>query len=258
MFKASPYKLKMFATCPLQYKFTYIDYLAKEYKKAKPYLTMGAHVHNALHDFYEKTKPEERTWERLEELLRTRWRENRKGFTDKEDEKKWGMKALQMLKVYFHKNDVKATPVMLEDYYDLDVDEDLKVLGRIDRADQDEEGLHVIDYKTGKVDEEDSADLQLIVYAMIMANNAKVPVYKASYLYLQTNHWQSINIDEQSYQDAVEKIKEQVEQIKQEKEFAPCINKYCSSCDFLEICPKKAEIEELIKQDKLREYGKSE
>ena len=251
MFKVSPYKLKMFETCPLQYKFTYIDFLSDEYKKAKPYLTMGAHVHNALHDFYDKVKTADRTWEKLEELLRKRWTENRNGFADKEDEKKWGMKALQMLKIYFNKHDVKKTPAMLEDYYDMDVDNDLKVLGRIDRVDKDEEGYHVIDYKTGKFDEEDISDMQLVVYAMIMSHNMKVPVYKASYLYLQNNKWHSINISEDDFQDSVDQIKEKVEKIKQEKEFAPRINKYCKSCDYIEICPKKKEIEEMMEKKEL-------
>jgi len=242
MFKASPYKLKMFATCPLQYKFNYLDFLDKEYKKPKPYLTMGAHVHNALHDFYDKLEPTQRTWENLEKLLKKRWRENRKGFIDREDEKKWGMKALQMLKLYFHKHDIAKTPLMLEDYYDIDISENLKVLGRIDRVDEDAEGLHVIDYKTGKIDEDAEANLQLIIYAMIMAGNTKQPVYKASYLYLQNNVMQSIDIHEEDYDQAVKKIKEQVAKIQQEKEFAPKINKNCKSCDYLEICPKRAEI----------------
>ncbi|MFH0818739.1 MAG: PD-(D/E)XK nuclease family protein [Patescibacteria group bacterium] len=251
MFKASPYKLKMFETCPLQYKYAYIDFLGDKYKKAKPYLTMGAHVHNALHDFYDKLKPEERTWEALEKLLRTRWLENRHGFAGKEDEKKWGMKALQMLKLYINKNDVNKTPVMLEDYYDMDITEDIKILGRIDRIDKEAEGYHVIDYKTGKFDAEDTSDLQLIVYAMIMSHSVKAPVVKASYLYLSNNEWYTINVDPEEFNDTVESIREKVETIKQEKEFAPCINKFCKSCDFLEICPQKDIIEKMIKNKEL-------
>ncbi|MFA6027455.1 MAG: PD-(D/E)XK nuclease family protein [Patescibacteria group bacterium] len=245
MFKASAFKLKMFALCPQQYKFYYIDDLAKEFKKPKPYLTMGAHVHNALHDFYEKFPPKQRTWENLEKLLRKRWLENRDGFAGKEEEKKFGMKALQMLKFYFHKNDVLKTPVMLEDYYDTEVDENLKVLGRIDRVDEEETGLHVIDYKTGKVDEEDISDLQLILYSLIMARNTKKPVVKASYLYLQNNQWHTINITEEKFNEAVETIKKQVEKIRAEKEFAPRINKLCKHCDFMEICPKREEISKI-------------
>ncbi len=244
MFRASPFKLKMFETCPQQYKFTYIDGLMDQYKKPKPYLTMGAHVHNALKDFYEQIEPTQRNWKILEELLRKRWRENRKGFKDLEDEKNWGTKALQMLKQFVYKNNVLKDPAMLEDYYDMDLTEDVKVIGRIDRADKDEEGLHVIDYKTGKFDEDDVSDLQLIIYAMIVQANQKTPVYKASYLYLATNQWYSLDIDEDMYQSASEELIERVEQIKQEKDFSPQINQYCRTCDYLEICPKADEIKE--------------
>lgn len=246
MFKVSPFKLKMFSVCPLQYKYTYLDDLARQYKKPKAYLTMGAHVHNALHDFYDKTKPENRSWDVLEKLLRTRWRENRDGFKDLEDEKKWGMKALQMLKMYYHKNDVKKNPLMLEDYYDTEISENVKILGRIDRVDQEDAGLHVIDYKTGKFDKEDVSDIQLIIYSLIMANNVKLPVYKASYLFLATNEWYSIEVSEEKYQESIDIVMQEIEKIKQEKEFLPTINKNCKHCDFLEICPK---LEEIKKQN---------
>lgn len=249
MFKASPYKLKMFETCPLQYKFTYIDDLSDQYKTAKPYLTMGAHVHNALKDFYEKLEPEERTYEKLEAILRKRWLENRNGFAGEEDERRWGTKALMMLKLYVHKNDVSRTPAMLEDYFDTDLGEDVKVLGRIDRVDEEKEGLHVIDYKTGKYNAEDLSELQLVLYAMIMAANMKADICRASYLYLPENKWHTMEISPEMYEEAGNMVLAQVEAIKREKEFLPGINKYCKSCDFLEICPKKKEIREKIKNE---------
>ncbi len=239
----------MFELCPQQYKFCYIDDLAKDYKTAKPYLTMGAHVHNALHDFYDKLKPEERTWPNLEHLLRKRWMENRQGFSGVDDEKKWGLQALKMLKLYIHKNDVTKTPISLEDYYDADLTPDVKILGRIDRVDQEGESLHVIDYKTGKFDKDDVSEIQLKLYAMIMSANLKQPITKASYLYLKTDEWYTIDIDQDEFPLIGETILEQIEKIKAEKEFLPCLNKYCKNCDFLEICPKKEEVEKKMKEE---------
>lgn len=136
MFKASAFKLNTFATCPRLYKFIYLDRLSKDFKKPKPYLTMGAHVHNALKDFYEQVEGEDRNFVRLEKILRHRWTENRKGFKDKKDEATWGVKALHMLRLFAHRMDLTINPVLLEDYYDTAVDAELTVLGRIDRADQ--------------------------------------------------------------------------------------------------------------------------
>ncbi|MBI2410506.1 MAG: PD-(D/E)XK nuclease family protein [Candidatus Kerfeldbacteria bacterium] len=252
MFKASPFKLRMYETCPQQYKFSYIDHLDKEYKKPKPYLTMGAHVHNALKDFYEQLEPEDRTYERLEKMLRKRWLENRKGFATREDEAKWGVKALNMLRLFVHRMDMQVTPVMLEDYYDIEVDPTLKILGRIDRADQLEDGtLHVIDYKTGKYTPDDVSNLQLILYALIVSANQKRPVTKASYLFLPTWEWHSVDISQEEAEAAVDLVKEQVEQIRQEKEFTPTPNTYCKSCDYLPICPARAQVEVMIEAGEL-------
>ncbi|MDP3970469.1 MAG: PD-(D/E)XK nuclease family protein [bacterium] len=251
MFRASSFKLTMYENCPLQYKFTYVDHIADQYKKPKPYLTMGAHVHNALKDFYEQVDPIERDWEVLESMLRKRWTENRKGFISREDEKNWGTKALQMLKQYVYKNDVTKDPVMLEDYYDVDLTEDVKVIGRIDRVDKDEEGLHVIDYKTGAYNEDDISDIQLILYAMIVQANRKEPVYRASFLYLASNQWYSLDISDDMFEDIGAELLDRVEQIKKDQQMLPTINKYCKNCDFLEICPKKNEIEKLIEAGEL-------
>lgn len=213
---------------------------------------MGAHVHNALKDFYEQLPVEDRNFEQLEKILRRRWIENRRGFESREDEAKWGVKALNMLRLYVHRMDLSVTPVMLEDYYDMEVDESLKLLGRIDRADELDDGtLHVIDYKTGQYKPEEVSELQLILYAMIVATGEKKPVTKASYLYLQTMQWHTVEIDADMSVDAIEQVREVVNQIKSEREFAPRPNKYCSSCDFLAICPAREQIQLLIDQGEL-------
>jgi len=241
----------MFANCPQQYKFTYIDFLAKEYKTPKPYLTMGAHVHNALKDFYEQLEIPDRNFAQLEKILRKRWKENREGFINREEEAKWGVKALQMLRLFVHRMDLEITPVMLEDYYDVEIDPELKILGRIDRADLLADGsLHVIDYKTGKYNKEEVLETQLVLYALIVSANQKKPVTRASYLFLPTWDWHTIEISQDQAEEAVPQVKEQVEAIKKEKEFCPTPNKYCKNCDFLEICPAKAEVRLMIDKDK--------
>lgn len=252
MFRASSFKLGMFGTCAQQYKFTYIDDLAKEYTTPKPYLTMGAHVHNALKDFYELPAEKERTYEELEKLLRKRWIQNRRGFASREDEAKWGAKALNMLRLFVHRMDVSVTPTLLEDYYDVEIDENLKILGRIDRADELEDGsLHVIDYKTGKYTPDQITNDQLVLYAIIVSANRKSPVTKASFLYLQTWDWYTIDINQDVIDAAIESVRTQVEAIKKEREFAPQPNQYCKSCDFLQICPAKQKIELMIEQGEL-------
>src|SRR3989338_10290520 len=143
-----------------------------------------------------------------------------------------------MLKLYVHKNDLMKKPVMLENYYATDLTEDIKVLGRIDRIDQDDEGLHVIDYKTGKFDEAEVSDEQLAIYAMIIRANQTIPVYKASYLYLATNQLYSIDISEDLYEPITEELIDKVEKIRADRQYVPRISERCKHCDFIEICPQ--------------------
>ncbi len=237
----------MYETCPQQFKFTYVDHLADEYKTPKPYLTMGAHVHNSLKDFYEKLEPAQRTYEALEAILRRRWKENRKGFSSKEEERDYGLRALQMLKLFTYKNDLAVTPFLLENYYDTEIRHDVSVLGRIDRVDRDAEGLHVIDYKTGQFHPEDVSDEQLLIYSMIIRANQLVPVYKASYLYLTTNEWYSIDVADELYEPITEELLEKVDTILADKTFTPRLSKLCKHCDFLTICPQREGVQQYLK-----------
>lgn len=248
MFTASPFKLQMYEQCPQKYKFRYVDNLGKEYETPRPYLTMGAHVHNALKDFYEKYSAGERTLPLLEELLRKRWRENRRGFFDVEDERKWGMKALQMLKLFFHKMDVKQNPMLLEDFYKFQVDDRLEVLGRIDRIDEEKDGLHVIDYKTGNFSEDSVSEIQLKIYSLIMKAKLGKPVRKASFLYLPNFQWYTIEPREEDYDFIMEELKLEVKKIVADRVFKPAVSRFCKNCDFLEICPAQEQATEFFEE----------
>lgn len=248
MFKASSFKLQLYETCPQQYKYVYIDKIADEYKTPKPYLTMGANVHNALHDFFGKYSLKDRTWQKLEYVLRKRWKENRNGFVGPEDERTWGLKALDMLQLYFKNADVQATPVMLEDYYSYDINDRLSVIGRIDRVDETENGLHVIDYKTGVFHEEDVNETQLLLYSLIIAKKTGLKIAKASFLYLPSYTWYSVEPQEDDYDYIIEQLRLKVEKIENDASFLPRVNKYCRNCDFMEICPAQEEAEIFIKK----------
>lgn len=246
MFKASPFKLTMYETCPQQFKFTYVDGLADEYKTPKPYLTMGAHVHNSLKDFYEQLPPAQRTYEALEQMLRKRWTENRQGFRSRDDEHAWGMKALQMLKLFFYKNDVTKNPLLLEGYYETELRDDVAVLGRIDRVDQDAAGLHVIDYKTGQFHPEEISPQQLLIYALIISAEQALPVYQASYLYLATNQWYSLAVTDAALAAVATDLLAQVDRIRADQEFTPRVGRHCRHCDYIAICPMAAAAKQFL------------
>jgi len=243
--KVSPYRLQMFQNCRQQFKFVVIDDLTEVYSSPKPYLTMGAHVHNALKDLYD-LPAEKRTAQVSESILRRRWKENRLGFADLEEEKKYGIQAIRMLRLFTHKMDVARDPVALEEFQNVECAPDVFLTGRIDRIDKEPEGLHIIDYKTGKFNEEWVSPEQLKLYAVMVANSMKAPVRKASFLYLATHTWYTIDVNEDLIEDAVEDLQEKVEQIRTEKEYSPEVGDHCKFCDFQEICPDKESVAKFL------------
>ncbi len=241
MFEASPFSLNMFKQCPRQYKFQYIDRLGDIYRKARPYFTMGDHIHAALKDFLSVVPVTERNLPKLENLLREKWRRNRKGFNDKDDEKKWGEKALNQLRWFAQNQDMSINPFMIEKNHRVELTDTIILKGRIDRVDRElDGGLHIIDYKTGKMPSEIN-ELQLHIYALILSKQQHSPLKKASYLYLGVGKWQTIELSEQDLAQATSYVIDMVDRICREKEYPATPNIFCWNCDFLEICPSKEE-----------------
>jgi putative RecB family exonuclease len=174
----------MFQQCPRRYKFHYIDDLAKIYAKPRPYYTMGDHIHSALKDFMSVVPPEERDVTKVEDLLREKWRRYRKGFTDLDEERLWGEKALYQVRWFAESQDLSVTPIMVEDFHKTELSPNITLVGKVDRVDQaDGGGLHIIDYKTGKMPG-DIDHTQLYLYALILSRETMLPVDKVSYIYL--------------------------------------------------------------------------
>lgn len=213
---------------------------------------MGDHVHATLKDFLSVIPPEKRNVKTASQLLRVKWARNRKGFRDREDEKKWGEKALLQLENFIRRGNLSVTPFLVEDYHDIKIDENLSILGRIDRVDKKKEKLHIIDYKTGKLKPKEIDPLQLYCYAIILERKFRLPVASVAYYFLGENKVIDYQPGKKDLEETLSSVKSRVAKILAEKAFPPTPNKYCSTCDFLEICPKK---KEAGKQKPLTENG---
>lgn len=254
MFRASSFRLSMFEQCPRRYKFHYVDELARTYAKPRPYFTMGDHVHAALKDFMSSVPVAERTASRLEDLLREKWRRYRKGFADLEEERQWGEKALAQLRWFAGSQDLSVTPLMLEDYHTAELSPKIALVGRIDRVDQETgEGLHIIDYKTGRMPEEIDST-QLLIYTLILSRKQDQPVTRASYLYLDAGEMRSLHHTPADLEEATDYVISAVDRILAEREYPAIVNGRCLACDFLEICPRREEAMGLVHHDEEEDF----
>ena len=241
MFKASPFKLNMFQQCPRQYKLHYVDNLKDIYGKPRPYFTMGDHIHATLKEFLSVVPPSERSTSTLEDLLRQKWRRNRRGFNDIEDEKRWGEKALNQLRWFTQSQDLSVTPLIVEDYLQIELSANIALAGKIDRVDQMSDGsLHIIDYKTGKMPAEIN-QTQLHIYALILSRKQSLPIGKASYLYLEAGEFRTLEPTVSDLEQVTFYVIDLVDRICTENEYPAIPSNYCRTCDFLEICPKREE-----------------
>jgi putative RecB family exonuclease len=238
MFKLSSFRLRVFRQCRRRYKYQYVDRLPT---RPSPYNTMGAHVHNALKAFFSLPETEERTGERLLDLLLESWQQNRSGFSDLEDEERWRERAVAQLRSFARDNDLAARPLLLESYMETPLSPQLVLLGRIDRVDDEADGLHVIDYKTGRRPEEVDVQ-QLHLYTIMLERSLGRSVARASYLYLDDGSAWTASPQREELEEAVAAVTAAYNEIVVERDYATNVGRHCSFCDYQAICPSREEI----------------
>ncbi len=261
--KIFPTQIETYLNCPRKYHCSRDPELRKKYFKASPHLVLGNAVHDALQMFFDLTKVPlaERTYDKLCDLLRDAWagrgffkrngwkqqksREEAFG-DDRESEKAWGRKGLNILFRFFNTQDTTAVPLTAEQFHELRLTDGIILGGKVDRIDRLDDGsLHVIDYKTGKPprqrdqDEIAEKDLQLAAYALVVARKFRGKVSRCSYLYLNDELEVGYEPDEALLARKETELREICTRIAKawdDDDFPPSPNPLCGWCDFIEIC----------------------
>ncbi|MBI3231775.1 MAG: UvrD-helicase domain-containing protein [Candidatus Doudnabacteria bacterium] len=189
-----------FTACPLLYKY-------KHYLKlptaGSHYQSFGITIHKVFEEFLKLYKnnqtigqtdlfgrrpsdnplPEFKLLEAFyEKFWVDDWYENKK---QKEDYWKEGQK---MLKIFFeHLKALNPKPKFIEQFFKLKLGS-YEFVGKIDRADESEKGLSIIDYKTGKAPKTITDIDQLHVYQWAAAEQLKQNVGSLKYWFLQSEN----------------------------------------------------------------------
>ena len=266
--KIFPTQIDAYLNCPRKYQCSRDPELRKKYFKSSPHLVLGNAVHDALQMFFDLTKLPlaERTYDKLCELLRDAWAGRglykRNGWKqqqareeafagDRDSEKAWGQKGLNILFRFFNTQDTTAVPLTAEQFHELRLTDDVILGGKVDRIDRLEDGsLHVIDYKTGKPpsqrDQNEIAekDLQLAAYALVVARKFRGKVARCSYLYLNDELEVGYEPTEEllaQKESALREICTRIAKAWEDDNFPPTPNPLCGWCDFREMCPEGQE-----------------
>lgn len=238
-FFVSPSKIRTFLECPRKYWWLYVNPETRGKQPEYPYWTLGRHVHSALRDFFATTQ-EERAQEQLSSHLNRHWQTKSGkagGFESEEKEAAFRARGEKMLNQFLKREDWRAKPVMLspqEGYQKAVVDRDLIFIGVIDRVDESPDGLHIIDYKTGKTEEDDP--WQLPMYAVMVGKLLERHVGQTTYHFLESGRKISSRISIQDNVETLERVRDVVAKIPRtdKREAFVCrLGDECPHCDYL-------------------------
>ena len=234
-------QIDTYQLCPLKYKYQYV---LKIPTNPAGQASLGTTVHNALEQFYsEFINNKNIKKERLLQLFEESWIPV--GYTSKSDESNSKKEGRNMLANYFKTFHSKTLKILdLEKSFKIKIGsgEDVFINGKIDRLDStSQDGIEIIDYKTGKLQEEKKLknSLQLSIYLLAATDkglyNKKLSDVSLTFYYLQANQKITVDQTEETLQKAKENILEAVENIKSEK-FKPKKGPACDFCQFKMIC----------------------
>ena len=228
-------QLDMFKTCPLQYKYRYILQIQTPPNHA---FTFGQSIHNTLRDF-ERMAILNKDKATLEELLKIY--ENNfdpSGYESKEHREKRFEQGKDYLKTYFEKGrKLLGNPKFIEEKFRMLID-GTPFVGVIDRVDETDEGVVIVDYKTGEAREQEKVDkdAQLTAYAIAAKEVLKLNPVKLCLYFFEDAEIVATTRDEHDLIVAKKDIAETVGKIK-EGEFPAKVGPLCKYCSYNSICP---------------------
>lgn len=252
-------QLAAFEKCPLQYKFGFI---LKVPTRGKAVFSFGKTMHNTLDAFLkwanEEKKPTQENlfgekvakksakkkddaFEKITKLFEENWIDEwYDSKSDKEAYYKNGKRIIKEFYDQFSKNPPKVLKIngqtALEMPFNLKIG-GYTLYGVIDRIDELDDGIAIIDYKTGqpkdKLDFE--AKEQLLIYQIAAEEVLHLKPKQLAYYYLENGSLASFLGSELDLQNQKTKIIEEIEKIKN-SEFGPTPGWQCQYCDFKDIC----------------------
>lgn len=218
----------------------------------QPPLALGQVVHDSI-EALSRLPAEERFKESLLETFLKRWESvhgNMGGFKNDEDEEKFKKKGVAMIeRVMKYPGPLKNKAIKIRQelpYYWLSEEENIILCGKIDWLEYIEEtdSVNIIDFKTGKYDE-DPDSLQLPIYYLIVTHCQTKAVTKASYWYLDRDSY-PLDIELPNREDSEKRVMEQAKKVAlaRKLEHFPCKQKEgCRFCKPYEtIVSGKAEL----------------
>jgi DNA helicase-2/ATP-dependent DNA helicase PcrA len=248
-------QLAAFQKCPLQYKFAHI---LRVPVLGKWTYSFGKTMHNTLHRYFlawmERSGQRQTSLfskqnvevsisglqvsvEELLEFYNTCWQDD--WYPNDQMRERYRKKGREQLISYISSLKINPPePLALEQGYTYKIG-DIVLKGRMDRIDHFEDGVEIIDYKTGNPKTEKKIERldkeQLWLYQLAARDVLGLNVKKLSFVYLEDNSVVSFIGTDDDLLKLQEDIVERVARIR-ESHFPPTPGFHCQYCDFADIC----------------------
>ncbi len=204
LYPASPSRLLAWLDCPRRYRMQYLDRPRLPARPQRAHTSVGIATHNALRDFWD-LPASARTPAGVAELVRTSWIDV--GFHDPEQSAAWRLRVSRAVVEYLRGTDRVRQPLGLERSVSFRTD-CISVTGRVDRLDDRDGDLVVVDYKTGrKIPTEDDArtSLPLGLYATAAGRTFRRPCLRVELHHVPTR---TVVAHEHTPESLVRKVEE--------------------------------------------------
>lgn len=232
-------RVDTFERCPRLFRYQYVDGLPQA---PAPQLSFGSSIHAALEWLYDRKHPVLPTVEELHHALFEAW--DSTGYVDLDRD--------EQLRAYEHARTILARvhariasegfrlPASTEAWFELPFDDDIVVVGAIDRVDVDDAGaLHVIDYKTNRkarTRTQVRSSLQLAIYALATRELYGRLPDTVALDFVVAGVEVRVPVDELDLAAVPGRLRAVADRI-MAGEDVPTPHRLCDWCDFRAICP---------------------
>ncbi|MQA01623.1 MAG: recombinase RecB [Streptosporangiales bacterium] len=251
LYTCTPSRLASWVDCPRRYRMTYLD--RPQPPKGPPWghNSLGASVHGALAAWW-RLPPEQRTTYAAQRLVDQGWISL--GFRDDQQAEQVRARAREMVADYVAELDPYDEPVGIERVVATRT-QVLALSGRVDRLDDRDGELVVVDYKTGRhaltVDDA-RGSMALALYAICTRQVLRRPCYRVELHHLPTGEVLGWEHDDHALQRQLRraeqigaeaaaadaKFRAGLSDAEVDEVFPPQPGPQCRYCDFAQHCPE--------------------
>lgn len=249
LFACTPSRLTSWVDCPRRYRLTYLDRPRPQAGPAWAHNSFGAGLHNALAGWWRLPRSN-RTVDAAADLLDAGW--SAEGFRDSAQSGAWLERGRALVRRYVAALAPDREPLGVERTVAARTQR-LALSGRIDRLDDRNGELVVVDYKTGRrplTVDDTRGSIALALYAVAAAATMRRACVRVELHHLPTGEVHAFEHTEESLQRQVRRA----EQIADEAVaattafaadagadmFAPRPGAQCGWCDMRAHCPEGA------------------